>query len=533
MVYFPILVVLALNALDKCLPCAGQYLREGTGASQNNSSQLRRSLIDQSSLPMYSDCAIITSLLDIVDNDINAYALRMADIFQLWMPRVIIVVEESNKLQTAEEFKVIGRKLHLHVEPVVLVRVPRISRASTEGLCKTRTMHGHIGLTPIPSMAGISNHGIYLPIIDERMVARASSRFKPNEKKLWLSYDQIWLPTWGLQVPYNNFVYPIIEFASQSGSLLLWPGINGVVVTHEALKDAEIPRARMRDLIHKGLGEGRLRKNFHRLPGVTSPLPEPRTKPARYAAVIYEGRVHSALDAVVRNIMNNVVPRGEWDLHIFHSNGNEKFVKSLFSAMPWIHFHNADNSEISISQYNVLLTGNFFWKIFEHYERVLIFQTDSVFLRQMDPAHLAYDYVGAPWCLQNNFPAQAHLKAGNIKAENMVSVGNGGFSLRNPAVSMKCINEYAPKPNLGKNDLPEDMFFVICMTALNANIAPPSVAHKFAVEVTPCEPLGKDHTPLINTDTSAMHAAWFQSGFRPGEFEQLLSRYEERRNSQA
>ncbi|CAM9110223.1 unnamed protein product, partial [Ectocarpus fasciculatus] len=132
--------------------------------------------------------------------------------------------------------------------------------------------------------------------------------------------------------------------------------------------------------------------------------------------------------------------------------------------------------------YNSILTGNPFWRMFEKYERVLIFQTDSIFLRNMNPAHLVYDYIGAPWCLERNPPAEVQYKRGVIKAEDMVSVGNGGFSIRNPQAMLRCINEYATAQNVKPEDFPEDMFFVICMTSLGMSIAPPTIARDFAIE---------------------------------------------------
>ena len=84
---------------------------------------------------------------------------------------------------------------------------------------------------------------------------------------------------------------------------------------------------------------------------------------------------------------------------------------------------------------------------------------DSFFLKPLDYTHLKYDYIGAPWCLLTNIPAREEYEAGHIAAENMISVGNGGFSLRNPAAMLRCITEYIPTLHV-TSDYAEDILFV-------------------------------------------------------------------------
>ena len=78
----------------------------------------------------------------------------------------------------------------------------------------------------------------------------------------------------------------------------------------------------------------------------------------------------------------------------------------------------------SISGYNSLLLSGEFYQRFEEFQFMLIYQPDAyVFSNEFEFwCKKGYDYIGAPW-----FEGWTHPFSTNI-----IGVGNGGFSLRNP-----------------------------------------------------------------------------------------------------
>ncbi len=115
----------------------------------------------------------------------------------------------------------------------------------------------------------------------------------------------------------------------------------------------------------------------------------------------------------------------------------------------------------SIDEYNLLLTNPVFWQNFLAYERVLIFQSDSMLLRFGIEEFYTYDYVGAPW------PWQQHG-------------GNGGLSLRNPRLMKEICEKYPFVPGAAGN---EDVYFCNHMhNKAMGMLAPYRVCKSFSVE---------------------------------------------------
>lgn len=113
----------------------------------------------------------------------------------------------------------------------------------------------------------------------------------------------------------------------------------------------------------------------------------------------------------------------------------------------------------SIGDYNRLLTSKDFWQRLP-YDKVLIFQTDSMLLREGIEEFLEYDYVGAPWKFQEHG-------------------GNGGLSLRSKTAMLKCIVKQPWKSSLGY----EDVYFCNLLKGMtNLKLAPREVCEKFSCE---------------------------------------------------
>lgn len=120
----------------------------------------------------------------------------------------------------------------------------------------------------------------------------------------------------------------------------------------------------------------------------------------------------------------------------------------------------------SANDYNNLLTSVKFWSEYQHYEKVLIFQSDSGLLREGVEEFMEYDYVGAPW--KKNAPWSRLDRAG----------GNGGLSLRCPKKALNLINRLPYDPRYGN----EDVYFTHYLEKVGGKVAPYEVCKKFSVE---------------------------------------------------
>lgn len=463
-------------------------------------------------------CAVVASNVSL-NEDKNAYTVRLLEMLELRKFHIHLILKQEGPDLTSARLREVAafRGVILGAKDISITLVSHLRLEAITKLCKKIALLVNIDSLPNPVFRNIARHGIFIPLVST--IPSRDDTLSADSKRIWLSYDQIWLPSWKHQVDYNSYIMPFIEYATQQDKQLLWPVINGVVVTAGAA-DNKAFVTRSHSMLKRGELESRLRINFHRIRDISTPLPHRSKTPAKYAASIYEGRIHYALEGICHNVMSALMPKGDWELHIFHSEGNENFVLSLFGNLEGVILHKVKNSELSINQYNTLLTGADFWEVFKQHERVLIFQVDSFFLQPLSLTHLEYDYIGAPWCLNYNRPSRREFELGTIKAVNMISVGNGGFSMRNPAAMLRCIREYIPKLKL-TNDYPEDLLFVQCLTALNLKIAPPSVAADFALEQV-CNKADRAKADKLNT--TAVHAIWYS--IREWEFDKLIRRYQ-------
>ena len=112
----------------------------------------------------------------------------------------------------------------------------------------------------------------------------------------------------------------------------------------------------------------------------------------------------------------------------------------------------------TLNDYNRFMTDVDFWDKLKDYDRVLIFQQDSMILRGGIEEFLEWDYVGAPWAWQ------PEPKFG----------GNGGLSLRNPKKCLTLCQEKPYNPSYGY----EDVYFTNNLD----NVAPYEVCRKFSCE---------------------------------------------------
>jgi hypothetical protein len=150
-----------------------------------------------------------------------------------------------------------------------------------------------------------------------------------------------------------------------------------------------------------------------------------------HTAIIIEPRCHRALSFVLNNILTNL--SDDWNVVICHGTNNLDFVKRIIETdlkkyEGRLSLRNLGVENLDIQGYNRIVVS----KEFHEYiptEMFLVFQTDSIIIPKyafLLEAFMKYDYVGAPWALNNPF-------AGNL--------GNGGFSLRRKSKMLEIIGK--------------------------------------------------------------------------------------------
>lgn len=172
------------------------------------------------------------------------------------------------------------------------------------------------------------------------------------------------------------------------------------------------------------------------------------------AAVTIETRIlenfHETVNAHMKHLPG-------FELVIFGSDENEDFLSRNISN--FIH-HKLHFEKFGQHEYNLTLTNYKFWELLCEYDRVLIFQHDSMILRDGIDEFLEWDYVGSPWKFQQHG-------------------GNGGLSLRNPRLMFDLCKGYEWNPTLGN----EDVFFCNLMRLQHiGKLAPRGICQQFACE---------------------------------------------------
>uniref|UniRef100_A0A6C0H4P9 DUF5672 domain-containing protein n=1 Tax=viral metagenome TaxID=1070528 RepID=A0A6C0H4P9_9ZZZZ len=193
--------------------------------------------------------------------------------------------------------------------------------------------------------------------------------------------------------------------------------------------------------------------------------------------VIIEPRAHDKLIIVIKNFMYLLQKKG-WGLIIFHSSENENMLKEGLKDWPNVIMINQFERNITIYDYNVLLCSSSFWKqlLSLGCHNCLIFQLDTVLLKDNIDDFIEYDYVGAPW----DEKSQDNV----FRAE----IGNGGLSLRNVS-KMLYITEIYPIRDV----ISEDLYFSFNLKLDKANLPSVEKAKNFSVET------------IYHPDTCGMH----------------------------
>lgn len=123
-----------------------------------------------------------------------------------------------------------------------------------------------------------------------------------------------------------------------------------------------------------------------------------------------------------------------------------------------------------IDSYNQMMLSKEFYKSFESFKYILIYQLDAYVFsdRLLEFCNYEYDYIGAPW-IEGKFEIQ-------LAKKKLFYVGNGGFSLRKVASCLQQLSIGVPK----QLEYNEDMFWA--SRDADFKIAPKEIAWQFAFE---------------------------------------------------
>ena len=204
-------------------------------------------------------------------------------------------------------------------------------------------------------------------------------------------------------------------------------------------------------------------------------IPEIHEESDFYAS-LFDLRSLIELRPIIKNhlyFLNNNKLGIKWGLQIFHGSENEFFIKDLLKDFNNIVYENLNISNFKDRQtHTEILKTSDFWKRSKG-KKILIFQNDSMLLKNGIEDFLKWDYIGAPW----------------KKPKEGCIIGNGGLSLRTKDKMIEITEKY--KSDYG---MWEDIYF---SKYLNGNgLADLESAEKFAMEDVYCpDPMGI-HNPI-------------------------------------
>ena len=164
----------------------------------------------------------------------------------------------------------------------------------------------------------------------------------------------------------------------------------------------------------------------------------------RLNVCIIEYRAQREITYVLRALLQVYKPQ-EIGITFICGNKNEDYVKSLFPHWKNLRIINTGHDNLNRKTYSSLLKMPTFWENFTEWSHVLIYQTDALIMRKIEDIYFTFDYIGAPWGLNNQWVP--------------VCAGNGGFSLRNVRACIQHCEEFRNVPQEKIPTTNEDGFF--------------------------------------------------------------------------
>ena len=221
-------------------------------------------------------------------------------------------------------------------------------------------------------------------------------------------------------------------------------------------------------------------------------LPEIKIN-SKYEAILIEYRCFQHLEFLIRN---TIIKLGnEWSHTIVCGNLNYDYMINICKTISNnIKIIKTDYDNLDQNTYSILLSNKTFWESFSG-EKILLYQEDSCIFNSNINDFLEWDYIGAPWSIEQN--------------DTLNCVGNGGFSLRSKETMIKVI-DHTPilETNINsstKNYMnfsklhicPEDVYFSKNIQDFNlGKVADWNTAFKFSTET------------IYNPNSFAGHNFW-------------------------
>lgn len=214
--------------------------------------------------------------------------------------------------------------------------------------------------------------------------------------------------------------------------------------------------------------------------------------------VIVETRAHPLLEKVTRQVLAQGIP-----VQIFHGTQNADFVARTFAediSAGRVHLTATDYATMGRADYNGLLMCRPFWEALIGRGKILIFQTDAM-LCPASPFSLRdfldFDYIGSAW--------------GRARRRGIVvDGGNGGFSLRDWALSVAALDRFAPERWWAGG---EDCYFAFHIELIGGRVAQTNEAARFGTQFWFLEKSFGSHKPQgLSFLGRAMFLSWHPEG---------------------
>ena len=194
----------------------------------------------------------------------------------------------------------------------------------------------------------------------------------------------------------------------------------------------------------------------------------------------------------------------DWSGKIYTSNNAKQFYERYLEkyGIDIVVWEDLNTFEFSLDTYNTVLKDVSFWKSIGG-KKALLIQEDGILLKSGVESFLDVYYIGAPWldC------------AGNEYIKNYMSpglVGNGGLSIRDIETCIKICEKYVEeKYELffeNQVEIPEDVYFVKCLTHENIDIASTRRASEFSCEQILTQNALGFHKPWMYHSKDALQA---------------------------
>lgn len=152
------------------------------------------------------------------------------------------------------------------------------------------------------------------------------------------------------------------------------------------------------------------------------------TKTTKLATAIVENRNLPGVEYIVRKLIHLLGDR--WSHYIFCTSENIDMMTNICQGIHEnINLIKLESYTITHNVYNNLCLSEEFWNKISA-EQILIYQSDCEINHGGIDKFLQYDYIGAPWPVNQD--------------DNSLGVGNGGFSLRTKQCMLDCLHTVPP-----------------------------------------------------------------------------------------